>query len=137
LSRSVLSGKPVSTAMILVVGQGMKRKAVVMGASVVAACVLAGLWLFRQHVPPGFDGVQRECVQDQHTVLQAAYLKLKEGQTAEDVEASIVAYCDCFAREVTETLSPQEVTAIGQKKSTPPIDAKLQAIGSQCSPRDP
>jgi hypothetical protein len=113
----------------------MKRS--VIGAGILAVCVLGGVWMFVQRSPFTPSAFQRKCIDDQHAVLSVSYLRPREGVTQEDIEAEIVAYCACVAHEADRQFTAQELASISQKQTTPALDVKLVAIFNQCAPEVP
>ncbi len=114
----------------------MDRRHILTGSIILATVILGGAWLIVQRVPLAQEARERKCIEDQRRVLIAAYVKLKEGVTWEEFEAEMLAYCDCFAREVSRRLTSEELAAIDLKQSTPTIDAKRMEVGKACQPRD-
>lgn len=98
---------------------------------------LGGLWLFLDQMPLTQSARERKCVEQQRRVLWAAYVQLREGDTWEAFEERMLAYCACFAREVSRQLTPEELAILDRQQSTPAIDAKVLAINEECRPETP
>ena len=112
----------------------MSLKHAVIGAIVLAASVLGGLWLFLRQVPPSttLDSFQETCIAGQRRSISGDVRPLDD-----ETEARLLAYCDCVAREVGTRLSPQDIAAIGLEQSGRALDAKLRAIFALCRLRNP
>lgn len=112
----------------------MNLKHVLLGAIVLAACLLGGLWLFLRQVPPSssMTSFQEACVLGQRRLIAGDARRLDD-----ESEARLLAYCDCVAREVGRRLSQQDIAAIGLDRADKTLDAKLQAIFTLCRLRIP
>ena len=112
----------------------MNLKHVLVGAIVLAACALGGLWLFLRQVPPShtLDSFQRACVEGQRRGIAGDTRPLDDA-----TEARLLAFCDCVAREVSGRLSQQDVAAIGLEQSSQALDAKLESIFALCRVNNP
>jgi len=116
-------------------GWDMELKRTVIGTAIVAAGVLGGWWLSFQPVPSVQAGVQQRCIDMEHRVLGAAFVRLPEGVTLEDLEEMSVAFCACVARQAEKQLTQQNLAAIIRNQSTREVDGKLAAVYQQCSLR--
>ena len=112
----------------------MNRKHVLVGAIVLAVCILGGLWLFLRQVPPSEtqSAFQRACVDGQRRSISGDTRPLDDQS-----EARIWAFCDCVAREVDDRLSPEDIAAIGLDQQSQALNAKLEAIFALCQLRNP
>lgn len=107
----------------------MNLKHVLLGAAVLAACILGGLWLFLRQVPPSEtqSDFQKACVEGQRRGISGDARPLDDAS-----EARMLAFCDCVAKEVGSRLSQQEVAAVGLDQGGPALSAKLEAIFALC-----
>lgn len=112
----------------------MRLKYVLIGAIVLAALLLGGLWLFLRQVPPShsLDSFQRACVEGQRRGISGDVRPLDDA-----TEARLLAFCDCVAHEVSGRLSQQEIAAIGLEQSSQALDAKLESIFALCRVNNP
>jgi hypothetical protein len=112
----------------------MNLKHALIGAVVLAACALGGLWLFLRQVPPQstLSGFQETCVEGQRRAVSGDIRPLDD-----ESEARALAFCDCVEREVGSRLSPQDIAAIGLEQSSKEADAKLTLILNLCRARNP
>jgi len=112
----------------------MNLKHLLVGAILLAACGLGGLWLFLRQVPPSstMNSFQETCVQGQRRAISGDLRPLDDG-----TEARLLAFCDCVAEEVGSRLSQQDIAAIGLEQSSPALAAKLDAIFDRCRARNP
>jgi hypothetical protein len=112
----------------------MNLKHVLVGAFVLAVCVLGGFWLFLRQVPPSstLNSFQETCVEGQRRGISGDIRPLDEG-----TEARLLTFCDCVAKEVGGRLSPQDVAAIGLGQSSRDVNAKLDLIFNLCRARNP
>ena len=112
----------------------MNRKHVLVGAIVLAACILVGLWLFLRQVPPSEtqSAFQQACVEGQRRGISGETRPLDD-----PTEARILAFCDCVAREVDDRLSQEDIAAIGLDQQSQTLNAKLEAIFALCQLRNP
>jgi len=112
----------------------MNLKHVLVGAIVLALCMLGGLWLFLRQVPPGEtqSAFQQACVEGQRRSISG------DTQPLDDpTEARMLAFCDCVAKEVGGRLSQQDIAAIGLDQSNQALNAKLEAIFALCRLQNP
>ena len=116
----------------------MRLKYILIGAVVIAAALLGGLWLFLRFEQPNasLDAFQQACIGGQRQAIT--------GGTAgsappldDETEARLLAYCDCAAREVAARLSSQELADIGLGQSSAAVHAKLNAIFELCRAANP
>ena len=112
----------------------MNRKHVLVGAIVLAACILVGLWLFLRQVPPSEtqSAFQQACVEGQRRGISGETRPLDDQS-----EAQMLAFCDCVATEVGSRLSQQDIAAIGLDQGNRPLNAKLEAIFALCRLQNP
>ena len=112
----------------------MKLKHVLIGAVVVAACLLGGLWLFLRQVPPSssLNSFQDACIKEQRKGISGNTLPLDDA-----TEARLLTFCDCVANEVGSRLSQHDIAAIGLDQSSSEVDAKLKAILALCRLQNP
>lgn len=112
----------------------MNLKHVLVGAIVLGACILGGLWLFLRQVPPSEtqSAFQQACVEGQRRSVSGDTRPL-DNQS----EARMLAFCDCVAKEVGSRLSQQEIAAIGLDQGSQALSAKLEAIFALCRPQNP
>jgi len=107
----------------------MRLKHVLVGAFVLAACVLAGLWLFLREVPPKttLNSFQESCIEGQRRGISGDVRPLDD-----DTETRLLNFCTCVEREVGSKLSDQDVAAIGLQQSGKDVNAKLGVILNLC-----
>lgn len=112
----------------------MNLKHVLLGAAVLAACILGGLWLFLRQVPPSDtqNAFQRACVEGQRRGVSGDTRPLDDQS-----EARMLAFCDCVAAQVGSRLSQQEVAAVGLDQQSQALSAKLEAIFALCRLQTP
>jgi len=112
----------------------MNLKHILVGAIVLAACVLGGLWLFLRQVPPRttLNSFQESCLDGQRRAISGDTRPLDD-----DSEARLLSFCDCVEQEVGTRLSSQDIAAIGLERSGQALDAKLAAIFELCRVRNP
>lgn len=112
----------------------MSLKHGLVGAIVLAACLLGGLWLFLRQVSPqeSRSAFQQTCVDGQRRGISGDTHPLDD-----ESEARMLAFCDCVAAEVGHRLSQQEVAAVGLDRQGPALNAKLDAIFALCRLRNP
>ena len=112
----------------------MNRKHVLVGAIVLAACILGGLWLFLRQVPPSEmqSAFQQACVEGQRRGVSG-----DTGPLDDPTEARMLAFCDCVAREVDDRLLQEDIAAIGLDQQSQALNAKLEAIFALCRLRNP
>jgi hypothetical protein len=112
----------------------MNLKHVLVGAIILAVCILGGLWLFLRQVPPhdSLSAFQRACIDGQRRSISGDTRPLDEQS-----EARMLAFCDCVATEVGSRLSQQDIAAIGLDQSGPALGAKLKAIFALCRLQNP
>ena len=112
----------------------MNLKHVLVGAIVVAVCILGGLWLFLRQVPPHEtqSAFQQACVEGQRRGVAGDTRPLDDQS-----EARMLAFCDCVATEVGRRMSEQDIAAIGLDQGSPALGAKLEAIFALCRLRNP
>ncbi|MGH6893076.1 MAG: hypothetical protein ACREEP_12525 [Dongiaceae bacterium] len=113
---------------------GTNPKHILIGAAVVAAFVLGGLWLFLRHQPAQdtLSAFQATCIEGQRRGISGGALPLDD-----ETEGRLLAFCDCVAQKVSGGLSQQDLAAIRLDQSSPQLDAKLGAIFKLCRARDP
>jgi hypothetical protein len=112
----------------------MNLKHVLVGAVVLAVCILGGLWLFLRQVPPSEtqSAFQQACVEGQRRSVSGDKQPLDE-----PTETRLLAFCDCVATEVGSRLSQQDIAAIGLDQGSQALNAKLEAIFALCRLRNP
>jgi len=112
----------------------MNLKHVLIGAFVLAVCVLGGLWLFLRQVPPRstLNSFQETCLEGQRRSISGDTRPLDD-----ETEARLLTFCDCVAEEVGNRLSPQDIAAIGLEQSSKGLNAKLDTIFNLCRARNP
>src|SRR5262245_13671270 len=113
------------------------RRGMLFNAIILAFILVGGLWLLLGQMPFTQSSRERKCVEQQRKVLVAAYIQLREGDTWEAFEARMLAYCACFAREVSRQFTPEELAILDRRQSTPAIDAKVLAVNKACGPEAP
>ncbi len=79
----------------------MDAKRILVGALVIAAALLGGLWLFLRHEPAAesLSAFQQTCIEGQRRAVTGQTLPLDD-----ESEAKALGYCTCVAEEV-ETAS--------------------------------
>jgi hypothetical protein len=105
----------------------MELKRGVIGAAIVAAGALGGLWLFHQ-IPVTYGALQQACLEAHDRSLVAVYLRLPEGMTGEEYKEMVRTSCGCIAREALRQLPPEDLAAFVRKPMTPDIHARITAI---------
>ena len=112
----------------------MNLKHVLVGAIVVAVCILGGLWVFLRQVPPNesLSAFQQACIDGQRRSISGDTRPLDDQS-----EAQMLAFCDCVATEVGSRLSQQDIAAIGLEQGGWALNAKLEAIFALCRLRSP
>lgn len=107
----------------------MRLKYVLVGALVLAACVLGGLWLFLRQVPPKttISSFQETCIEGQRRNIAGAVQPLDD-----ETEARLLKFCTCVEREVGSRLSDQDIAAIGLQQGGKDVNAKLGVILNLC-----
>ena len=107
----------------------MNLKHVLVGAIVVAVCILGGLWLFLRQVPPNesLSAFQQACVDGQRRGISGDTRPIDDQS-----EVRMLAFCDCVANEVGGRLSQQDIAAIGLDQGSQALNAKLEAIFALC-----
>jgi hypothetical protein len=112
----------------------MNLKHVLVGAIVVAVCILGGLWVFLRQVPPheSLSAFQQACIDAQRRSISGDTRPLDEQS-----EAQMLAYCECVATEVGSRLSQQEIAAVGLDQENQVLNAKLEAIFALCRLQHP
>ncbi len=103
----------------------MNLRHILLGAILLAAILLGGLWLFLRHEPAQvpLNAFQQSCMQGQ-----------RNGSLPLDAESEekALAYCNCVAAQVTERLSAQELAELGLGQAKPETGAKLDAAVIYC-----
>ena len=106
----------------------MNLRHILLGAIVLAAAILGGLWLFLRHEPAQvpLNAFQQSCMQGQ-----------RNGPLPMDAESEekALAYCNCVAAEVTARLGPRELADLGLNQAKPETGAKLDAAIAYCRDR--
>ena len=112
----------------------MNLKHILLGAAVLAACILGGLWIFLRQVPPHEtrSAFQQACVEGQRRGISGDTRPLDDQS-----EARMLAFCDCVAAEVGNRLSQQEVAAVGLDQQSQALNTKLEAIFALCRLQNP
>ena len=112
----------------------MNLKHVLVGAIVMAVCILGGLWVFLRQVPPNesLSAFQQACIDGQRRSISGDTRPLDDQS-----EAQMLAFCDCVATEVGSRLSQQDIAAIGLDQGNQPLNAKLEAIFALCRLQNP
>jgi len=110
----------------------MNLRHILLGAIVVAALALGGLWLFLRHEPAqmSLNAFQQSCIEGQRRGAVGEALPLDA-----ESEAKALAYCDCVAAEVTRRLGAEELAALGFDQAGTEVGAKLDATLSYCRDR--
>ena len=111
----------------------MSAKHILVGAVVLAACGLGGLWLFLRQVPPKttMNSFQETCIEGQRRGISGDVRPLDD-----DTEARLLNFCTCVERQVGSKLSDQEIAAIGLQQSSKDVNAKLGVILNLCRARN-
>jgi hypothetical protein len=106
----------------------MNLRHILIGAIVLAALLLGGLWLFLRHGPVKvpLNAFQQSCMQGQ-----------RSGNLPLDAESEekALAYCDCVAAEVTKRLSAAEIADLGLGQAKPETSSKLDEAIAYCRDR--
>jgi hypothetical protein len=112
----------------------MNLKHVLVGAIVLAVCILGGLWLFLHQVPPNesLSAFQQACIEGQRRSISGDTRPLDDQS-----EARMLGFCDCVATEVGNRLSQQDIAAIGLDQGNQALNAKLEAIFALCRLQHP
>ena len=112
----------------------MSLKHVLIGACVLAACALGGLWLFLRQVPPDstLSSFQETCIEGQRRGISGDIRPLDD-----ETEARLLAFCGCVEKEVGERLSDQDVASIGLEQSSKDVNARLDLILNLCRVQNP
>jgi hypothetical protein len=112
----------------------MNLKHVLVGAVVLAVCILGGLWLFLRQVPPNesMSAFQQACIDGQRRSISGDTQPLDDQS-----EAQMLSFCDCVATEVGSRLSQQDIAAIGLEQGDQAVTSKLEAIFALCRLRNP
>jgi hypothetical protein len=112
----------------------MNLKHVLLGAAVLAACILGGLWIFLRQVPPHQtqSAFQQACVDGQRRGISGDTRPIDDQS-----EARMLAFCDCVATEVGSRLSRQDIAAVGLDRQSQALGAELEAIFALCRLRNP
>jgi hypothetical protein len=112
----------------------MNLKHVLVGAIVLAVCVLGGLWVFLRQVPPheSLGAFQQACVDGQRRSISGDTRPLDDQS-----EARLLAFCDCVATEVGSRLSQQDIAAIGLEQGSQELNTRLEAIFALCRLQNP
>ena len=112
----------------------MNLKHVLVGAIVLALCLLGGLWIFLRQVPPREtqSAFQQACIEGQRRGISGDTRPLDDQS-----EARMLAFCDCVATEVGNRLSQQDVAAVGLDRQSQALSTKLEAIFALCRLRNP
>lgn len=110
----------------------MNLRYALLGAIVIAAALLGGLWLFLRHEPASeaLSAFQRTCVEGQRRSLTGQTLPLDD-----ESEAKALAYCTCVAEEVTQRLTAQELAGLGLGQPSAAAGAKLETAIAFCRDR--
>jgi hypothetical protein len=109
-------------------------KHVLVGAVVLAVCILGGLWIFLRQVTPheSLSTFQQACIDGQRRSISGDIRPLDEQS-----EAQMLSFCDCLATEVGNRLSQQDIAAIGLEQQSQALNAKLEAIFALCRLQNP
>jgi hypothetical protein len=112
----------------------MNLKHVLVGAVVLAVCILGGLWIFLRQVPPheSLGAFQQACSDGQRRGISGDTRPLDDQS-----ETRILAFCDCVATEVGNRLSRQDIAAVGLDQQDQALSSKLEAIFTLCRLRNP
>jgi hypothetical protein len=112
----------------------MNLKHVLVGAVVLAVCILGGLWVFLRQVPPheSKSAFQQACVEGQRRSISGDTRPLDD-----ESEARMLAFCDCVVGEVGSRLSQQDIAAVGLDQQSQALSDKLEAIFALCRLRNP
>jgi hypothetical protein len=112
----------------------MNLKHVLVGATVLAVCILGGLWVFLRQVPPheSLGAFQHACIDGQRRSISGDTRPLDD-----PTEARMLAFCDCVATEVGGRLSQQDIAAIGLDQGNQALSEKLEAIFALCRLQNP
>lgn len=107
---------------------------VLIGAVLLAVCILGGLWVFLRQVAPheSLGAFQQACIDGQRRSISGDTQPLDDQS-----EAKMLAFCDCVATEVGNRLSQQDIAAIGLDQGNPALSAKLESIFALCRLRNP
>ncbi len=106
----------------------MNLRHILLGAILLAALLLGGLWLFLRHEPAQvpLNAFQQSCMQGQRN----GPLPL-DGES----EEKALAYCNCVAAEVTKKLDAKELAELGLGQAGSETGAKLDAAIAYCRDR--
>ena len=112
----------------------MNLKHLLVGALVLAVCMLGGLWLFLRQVPPSstLTSFQETCIEGQRRGISGDVRRLDD-----TTEARLLSFCACVEREVGSKLSEQDIAAIGLEQSSKDVNAKLGVILNLCRAENP
>jgi hypothetical protein len=112
----------------------MNFKHVLIGAIVLAVCILGGLWVFLRQVPPHepLGAFRQACIDGQRRGISGDTRPLDDQS-----EAKMLAFCDCVAKEVGNRLSQQDIAAVGLDQQSQALSAKLESIFALCRLRNP
>jgi len=112
----------------------MRLKHILVGAVVLAVCVLGGLWLFLHQVPPSskLSSFQETCIEGQRRGVSGDIRPLDD-----ETEGKLLNFCSCVEHEVGGKLSAQDIAAIGLDQSSKEVDAKLGVILNLCRAQNP
>ncbi len=110
----------------------MSPRNTLIGALVIAAALLGGLWLFVRGEPASapLSAFQQSCVEGQRRAVTGQTLPLDDGS-----EAKALAYCTCVAAEVEKQLSAQELADLGLGQPSAAAGAKLDQVVAYCRDR--
>lgn len=107
----------------------MRFNHIAVGAFILAACVLGGLWLFLRQIPPKttVSSFQETCIEGQRRGISGDVRPLDD-----NTEAQLLKFCTCVEREVGSKLSNQDIASIGLQQSGKDVNAKLGVILNLC-----
>ena len=110
----------------------MDARRILVGALVIAAALLGGLWLFLRHEPAAesLSAFQQTCIEGQRRAVTGQTLPLDDAS-----EAKALGYCTCVAEEVAKRLSAVELADLGLGKPSAETGAKLDAVIAYCRDR--
>ena len=110
----------------------MNLRHTLLGAAILAALLLGGLWLFLRQQPAqeSLNPFQQSCIEGQRRAATGQSLPLDDAS-----EAKALAYCDCVAAEVGRRLSGDELAALGLDRAGTETDFKLTEITAYCYDR--
>lgn len=110
----------------------MNLRHLLLGAFLVAAVLLGGLWLFLRYEPAAqpMNAFQQSCIEGQRRAVSGQTLPLDD-----ESEARALTYCNCVAEAVASELTAQELAALGLGQPNAETGTKLDRIVAYCRDR--